>query len=410
MIPSGLARRLVFGRLDRLTQGSLTLVDRHGTHRFGGATDPGPTVTVRDDAFFRTVALRGHVGAADSYVAGEWDADDLTGVVQVLLRNRDVMESLETGLARLVQPARTLLHALRRNTRSGSRKNVSAHYDLGNEFFECFLDETMTYSCGIFPRPESTLKEASIEKYDRICRKLDFRPGDRVVEIGSGWGGFAIHAASEYGAHVTTTTLSGKQHERASERVREAGLEDRVRVLRADYRDLSGRYDKLVSIEMIEAVGHRYHETYFRRCASLVGPDGLAAIQSITLPDRYYESARREVDFIKRHIFPGGCIPSVPVLSRAAARAGLGLVDLEDISPHYGETIRRWRARFEEHWPAVRALGHSEEFRRTWMFYFAYCEGGFNEEVLGDVQLVFAGPGALEARVGPRSYKEGRAV
>lgn len=393
----GFFERLVLARLDSLAEGQLTLVD--GDRRLTAGTLGGPagTITVRDPRFYRAVALGGHLGAADAWVEGWWTSDDLTAVIRVLARNRDVAAELERGFARLLAPLHRVALWADRNTLRGSRKNIRAHYDLGNDFFASFLDETMTYSAGIFEHPEASLRDASIAKYERLCRQLDLGATDRVIEIGSGWGGFAIHAARTRGCHVTTTTISLEQHALASERVRVAGLSDRVTVLLADYRDLTGTYDKLVSIEMVEAVGHEYHATYFAQCAALLAPHGLAAIQAITIQDRFYDSARREMDFIKQYIFPGSCIPSVSVLVGAAAGTDLRLVDLHDITPHYAETLRRWRERFEENWPRIRGQGFGEEFRRLWQFYFHYCEGGFREGVIGDVQLLFAKPRALMA-------------
>ncbi len=392
-----LARRALFGRLERMQEGRLTIESPSGTRVFGSASEPVAAIRVADNRFYTAVLFGGHLGAAEAYVDGWWSADDLTALVRVFLRNREVLDDFEAGWARVTQPARKLLHALKRNTRRGSRRNIQAHYDLGNEFFELFLDDTMTYSCGIFERPDSSLEHASIAKYDRLCRKLELSPDDDVVEIGTGWGGFAIHAAGAYGCRVTTTTISREQHKLATGRVAAAGLSERVTVLLGDYRDLEGEFDKLVSIEMIEAVGHQYFETFFETCSRLLRPDGRAAIQAITIQDRYYEAARREVDFIKRYIFPGSCLPAVSVLTAAAKRTDLRLVHLEDITPHYAETLRRWRANFLLNWENIRGQGFGEEFRRLWEFYFCYCEGGFREAVLGDVQMIFAKPRALGA-------------
>jgi cyclopropane-fatty-acyl-phospholipid synthase len=389
-----LAERAVRSGLTDLSEGRLTVTLDGDSTAYGSGDGPHAHVTVHDPAFWRAVALGGHVGAAESYAAGEWTTPDLTALVRLFVRNRDVLDGLETGLARLAQPVRKALHAWNRNTRDGSRRNIRAHYDLGNDFFGLFLDETLTYSAGVFERPGASMRDASTAKYDRLCRKLAIGPDDHVVEIGTGWGGFALHAAGTYGCRVTTTTISREQHALASERVREAGLEDRVAVLLRDYRELEGTYDKLVSIEMIEAVGHHYFETYFRHCADLLAPHGLAAIQAITIQDRFYESARREVDFIKRYIFPGSCIPSVSVLTGAAAPTDLRLVHFDDMTPHYAETLRRWRHRFLERWEAVADLGFDDRFRRLWEFYFCYCEGGFDEAVLGSVQFLFAKPRA----------------
>lgn len=386
-----LARRLVHRRLDSLRAGSLLLRDRRETRHFGEASSASPTaeVVVHSDSFYPAVAFGGHIGAAESYMAGDWESSDLTAVIRLFLRNREALDGLEKGWARIAWPARDLFHLRRRNSRAGSRKNIHAHYDMGNDLFRLFLDETMTYSSGIFERDGVSMMEASIAKYDRICRKLALAPGDRVIEIGSGWGGFAIFAASRYGVHVTTTTISEQQFALASERIRSAGLEDRIELLLSDYRDLRGNFDSLVSIEMIEAVGHDYYREFFTSCASLLRPGGSAVIQAITVPDSHYEAARREVDFIKRYIFPGSNIPSEGILSKAAAGAGLGLAHRENFAPHYAETLRRWWTRFEENWSAISALGYDERFRRLWHFYLAYCEGGFDEGALGLMQLHF---------------------
>ncbi len=395
----GLARRAVRARLRDLSHGRLTVSDVDGVTVFGSGDEPSARVDIGDPAFYRAVALGGHVGAGESYAAGEWTTPDLTALVRLLVRNRDALDGLETGLARLVQPARAILHALNRNSVSGSRRNIQAHYDLGNDFFRTFLDETMTYSAGIFQTPGGSLRDASTAKYDRLCRKLQLDAEDHVVEIGTGWGGFALHAARTYGCRVTTTTISKEQHALATRRVESAGLSSRVEVLLEDYRALRGRYDKLVSIEMIEAVGHHYFGTFFERCAGLLKPHGLAAIQAITIQDHLYESARKEVDFIKRYIFPGSCIPSVSVLSGAAAPTDLRMVHLEDLTPHYAETLRRWRRRFMANWSRIEELGFDTTFKRLWEFYFCYCEGGFDERVLGSVQLTFAKPEAAAPTV-----------
>ena len=396
----GMARRAVEARLRRLSEGRLTIREGGNITVYGSGDGPSATLTIHDSGFYAALAFGGHLGAAESYISGGWDTDDLTALVQLLVRNRDVLDSLETGLARLVQPARALLHAINRNTKRGSKRNIVAHYDLGNALFEAFLDETMTYSAGIFPTPEASMRDASIEKYDRLCRKLELTSADHVLEIGTGWGGFAFHAASTYGCRVTTTTISNEQYALAQSRVEAAGLSHLITLLQDDYRDLEGTYDKLVSIEMIEAVGHQYFDEYFRQCARLLSADGLAAIQAITIQDRMYESARKEVDFIKKYIFPGSCIPAVSVLASAAAPTDLRLVHLEDITPHYAETLRRWKSRFHANWGEIAAHGYGEDFRRMWDFYLSYCEGGFNEAVIGSVQLVFAKPRASAALAG----------
>jgi cyclopropane-fatty-acyl-phospholipid synthase len=294
------------------------------------------------------------------------------------------------------------LHAARRNTRTGSRRNIAAHYDLGNEFFELFLDEGMMYSSAMFASPSDTLEQASERKLRRICEKLDLQPGDHLLEIGTGWGGMAIFAAREYGCRVTTTTLSERQHALASARVREAGLEERVTLLLRDYRDLDGRYDKLVSIEMVEAVGHQFLDGYFGKCASLLGPGGLALVQAITIEDHRYARALGSVDFIKRHVFPGSFIPCASVLVDSAARAGrLRLLNLEEFGDSYALTLQHWRRRFHAHREKARALGLDERFLRLWEFYLCYCEGGFLEHAIGDAQLLVAAPGNARAQYLP---------
>jgi cyclopropane-fatty-acyl-phospholipid synthase len=350
---------------------------------------------VHDARFWGQVAWGGSVGAGEAYMLGYWSADDLAAALRIFAANTAAMDKLETGLARLSAPLRSLLHWAARNTRRGSRRNIAAHYDLGNDFFRLFLDPTLMYSSAVFERAGMTLEEASMAKLERICRRLELRPGDRVIEIGTGWGGFALHAASRYGCHVTTTTISEEQHALARERVRAAGLEDRIKLLKRDYRDLRGRYDKLVSIEMIEAVGHQYFDTFFAKCSELLKRDGRMLLQAITIADQRYEAARKSVDFIKRYIFPGCCIPSVAALTRAAARASdLRLVHLDDIGPHYATTLGMWRENMMHNLAAVRALGYPDEFIRMWEFYFCYCEAGFAERTLGDIQALFVKPGA----------------
>jgi cyclopropane-fatty-acyl-phospholipid synthase len=388
-----LAERVLRSRLAQLEHGSLTIVDGTRRDRFGRTTQRCPlecTVHVHDRRFYTEVAFGGSVGAGESFMAGDWSCDDLTALVRILLVNRDVLDGVDSGgLSRVSEWARRLLHAASRNTRSGSRRNIVAHYDIGNDFFELFLDPTMMYSCAFYERTDMTLEEAQVAKLDRICRKLDLKPGDHLLEIGTGWGALAIHAASRYGCRVTTTTISREQHALACERVAAAGLADRITVLAEDYRDLRGQFDKLVSIEMIEAVGHQYFDTFFARCGELLAPGGTMLLQSITIADRQYEAARDSVDFIKRHIFPGCCIPSVGALAASAARAShLRIVDLEDIGPHYATTLAAWRRNLFANAGAVRARGYPDTLLRMWDFYLSYCEGGFAERALGDVQFV----------------------
>jgi len=386
------SERILRAQLVRLRHGSLTLVDGHRCETFGRRTPECPLAAalhVRDRRFYVEAALGGSVGAGESYIAGDWRCDDLTALVRVLLSNRDVIDGVDGAWARLTGPMRTVLHAAARNTRSGSRRNIGAHYDVGNEFFALFLDPTMMYSSAIFERPDMTLHEASVRKLDHVCRKLDLQSGDRVLEIGTGWGGFALHAAREYGCHVTTTTISREQHAFARERIDGAGLGDRITLLADDYRDLVGTYDKLVSIEMIEAVGHQYFDTFFRCCSERLRPGGTMLLQAITITDQQYEAARDSVDYIKRHIFPGCCIPSVAAISASVARASrLRIVGLEDIGSHYATTLSHWRESLLRNGARARAMGYDDAFLRMWEFYFSYCEGGFAEGALGDAQIL----------------------
>lgn len=391
-----LAERSVRARLATLEHGHLVLADGKNVEIYGKRTARCPlsaTVRVHDPRFWTDIAFGGSIGAGEAYMQGYWSVNDLTALVRILLANRAVVDGMETGLARLRVPLRKALHWAARNTRTGSRRNIAAHYDLGNEFFKLFLDPTLMYSSAVFERSGMTLEEASLAKLERICRKLDLKPTDHVLEIGSGWGGFALHAAQRYGCRVTTTTISRQQYALARERIAAAGLADRVTLLLQDYRDLTGQYDKLVSIEMVEAVGHQYHDTYFRKCSELLKPDGRMLLQSITIADQRYEAARDSVDFIQRYIFPGGCLPSVAVVTDALARVtDLRLFHLEDIGPHYARTLAHWRANFFRNIEQVRALGYPESFIRMWEFYLCYCEGGFAEHAIGTVQMLLVKP------------------
>ncbi|MEM7049809.1 MAG: cyclopropane-fatty-acyl-phospholipid synthase family protein [Acidobacteriota bacterium] len=391
-------RRPVLRKLETLRGGLLELRDAFGQHSFGEscpsrAEIPQARLEVHHQSFYSKVAFGGTIGAAEAYMDGLWTVDDLTALVRLLVRNRDAMERLEGGWGRLMAPLHRAYHAWRSNTRRGSSKNIREHYDLGNEFFALFLDDTMTYSCALFEPPEISLADASRAKIDRLCRKLDLGPDDHLLEIGTGWGALAVHAAATYGCRVTTTTLSPAQATKARQRIAAAGLADRITVLETDYRDLEGRYDKLVSVEMIEAVGHEFFDTFFAKCSALLAPDGLMALQAITIADRFYEQAKRSVDFIQRYIFPGGAIPSVTAMTRSvAAVTDLTPVHLEDISPHYARTLQSWRERFFGRLEEVRALGFSERFIRMWEFYFCYCEGGYRERSIGNVQWILAKP------------------
>ncbi|MEJ2225870.1 MAG: cyclopropane-fatty-acyl-phospholipid synthase [Syntrophobacterales bacterium] len=397
-----LARRIIFWLLESLQHGSLTLVENSQAFPFREPMEQArlqATVKVYHPRFYRSLLLAGSRGLGEAYVAGWWSTDNLTAVIRVLTRNLHLLEgSLGQGV-RLAAPVFQVLKRPFRNTLAGSRANIAAHYDLGNDFYALFLDDTLTYSCGIFERENSSLKEASLAKYDRICRKIDLKPDDHVLEIGSGWGGFAIYAAGRYGCRVTTTTISRAQYDLAKERVNTANLSDRVTLLLEDYRHLKGAYDKLVSIEMIEAVGYEYFDTFFRVCSDRLKDDGLMCLQAITIADQVFDRYRRSYDFIRSHVFPGSCLISVAAIAASLARAtDLRLIHLEDLTPHYVKTLRLWRARFFANLNKVRALGYPESFIRLWEFYLCYCEGGFAEHYIGDVQMVLSKP---QCRISP---------
>jgi len=393
-----------------LQGGAIVLHDAIGSVTLGATSGSDPLLihaSVRSAEFYRQVAMNGSVGAGEAYMDGHWECSDLVGLVRLLLRNRELLDGMEGGLARLGGIAMRMWNRFRRNTRDGSRRNIAAHYDLGNDLFKLFLDGNMMYSSAIFTDASESLEVAATRKLDRICRKLDLQPSDRVVEIGTGWGGFALHAATHYGCHVTTTTISAEQHALASERVAAAGMQDRITLLLKDYRDLddgcgAGGYDKLVSIEMIEAIGHQYLETYFRKCASLLKPNGLALIQAITIEDSRYQLALDSVDFIKRHIFPGSFIPCVSAMLDASVKTSdLRLLNLEDIGASYALTLNHWRTRFLARVDDVRRLGYDERFVRMWEYYLCYCEGGFIERSIGAAQMLFARPGNRRAQFVP---------
>jgi cyclopropane-fatty-acyl-phospholipid synthase len=389
-------RQRLFAQLGALRHGRLRIEDALGAAEFGEPLAAPPLrLHVHDMAFYGQLAANGSVGAGGAYGDGLWQCDDLVGLVQLLARNRAMLDGMEGGLAGAGSAALRLWHAARRNTREGSRRNIAAHYDLGNEFFGLFLSSDLMYSSAMWAGADDTLEQASTRKLDAICRKLGLRPGLAVVEIGTGWGGFALHAARHYGCHVTTTTISKEQHALAAERIAQAGLQDRVTLLLDDYRDLTGEYDRVVSIEMVEAIGAQYLQTWFSTIQRLLKPDGLALVQAITIEDHRYAQAVKAVDFIKRYVFPGSFIPSIAAMLQAKTRAtDLALVHLEDFGDSYARTLQAWRERFLLSLPAVRGQGFDERFIRLWEFYLAYCEGGFRERSIGVSHLLLARPDA----------------
>jgi cyclopropane-fatty-acyl-phospholipid synthase len=386
-----LARVLVRLALRRLRAGRVEVLEGDRTRAYGPEdAELRATVTVRDPAAWRSL-LRGSAGLGETYVEGLWETDDLVALMRIAARELRRLD----GLRGLVARPRGFAHRLRRlvpdNTRESARRHISAHYDLGNELFASFLDERMMYSCAYFPEEGASLEEAQLAKLERICDRLRLGPDNHLLEIGSGWGGLAIHAAREHGYRVTTTTISREQHELALARVREAGLEDRVTVLFEDYRDLRGSYDRLVSVEMIEAVGWRHFDEFFSRCDELLAPGGLMLLQAITIDDRLYEVEKAARSFANTHVFPGGCLPSRELIARCLARdTEMRQVWAEDITEHYPPTLAAWRERFLAAWERLRPRGYDERFRRLWSFYLSFCEAGFRERRIGDVQALFA--------------------
>jgi cyclopropane-fatty-acyl-phospholipid synthase len=386
------AREIVFALLARMRAGQLTIVEPDGRRSVFGRGGPQGVVQVRDPRFW-PLLIHGSRGLADAYLDGLFDSPDPTAVIRVAARNAGVLDRWRRKVAPVRVPVQALRGLRQPNTKRSSRRDVAAHYDLGNELFELMLDETMMYSCAYFPRREMTLAEGSVAKLDLVCDKLGLRAGDHVVEIGAGWGGFAVHAAATRGCWVTTTTISREQYEFASARVRAAGLEDQVTLLCEDYRDLRGRYDKLVAIEMVEAVGWRDFGTFFARCSDLLAPDGAMLLQAIVIDDRAYEVEKASGSFIRSYIFPSGCLPSRHVIASCVAqRTDMRMVGLEDLTPHYADTLRRWRGNFESAQARLDQLGYDERFRRLWMLYLAYCEAGFAEHRIGLVQTVCGKP------------------
>ncbi len=376
-----LAKKLLLGLFGKLQHGCLTVVDGDDTYRFGDSTLPlHAEIMVHDQSFYNQALFHGTVGAGESYMEGHWDTPALAQLVQLLVRNMAMLDRIDHLISAPTQWGLRLNNFFKRNSKKGSKENILAHYDVGNEFYKLFLDESMTYSCGIFAESDNDLYSAQLRKFETICQRLDLQTGEHLLEIGTGWGSFAIYAAQKYGVKVTTTTISERQHDYAEARIKEAGLEDQITLLKQDYRDLEGQYDKLVSVEMIEAVGHRYLSTYFKKCESLLHPGGRLLIQSITIADQRYDRYRKQVDFIQRFVFPGGFLPSINAISTCMKnKTSLQISDVYDIGPHYAKTLRHWSEGLRASKNEVERQGRSTSFYRLWQFYFQYCEGGFLE-------------------------------
>ncbi len=395
-------KRAVLRQLHQLQHGQLVLIVDGERLCFGqpGAPLHGE-IEVHNPALWSMVAANGSIGAGEAYIHDYWSSPDLTAVIRIFVANLDVLDGMERGLARLRRPLVKTLHWLNRNTRQGSRRNISAHYDLGNALFEQLLDPTMMYSAAMFRSADDSLEQAQLYKLERICQKLDLKPDDHLLEIGTGWGSMALYAATHYGCKVTTTTLSHEQFAYTQRRIEEQGLQDRITLLLQDYRDLTGAYDKLVSIEMVEAVGHRFLPAYFKQCAHLLKDDGLMLLQAITIRDQRHEQASRSVDFIQRYIFPGGALPSVSSMLETISRdTDMNLHHMEDFGLHYARTLRLWHDNLRRTRHSLEALGYDQAFFRLWEFYLCYCEGGFLERSIGTAQLLLAKPAARPAPFG----------
>lgn len=390
-----LAQRRILKWIEGMEGGTISFSDTERSLHLGeqSADSLQADWQVDDSEFYRLLAMDGSLGMAESYLRGHWHSDDLTCLLTILCGNLHRVPEANSLMASLSNTANRLAKPFRRNTRSGSKRHIAAHYDLSNEFFELFLDPTMMYSAGYFHKDDSTLHEASVAKLDQICRKLDLNHSDRVLEIGTGWGGFALHAAERHNIDLTTTTISDAQLAKARQRFAAAGIADRVQLLDADYRDLDGQFDKLVSIEMVEAVGERYLDTYFGQCGRLLKPGGRFVMQAIVMPEQRYDAYRRGVDFIQKYIFPGGFLPSVAAMQESVGRtSNLRLSEVEDMSEHYARTLKEWRQRFFEQIDDVRRLGFDDRFIRMWEYYLCYCEAAFRQRAVGVVQIVWDKP------------------
>ena len=388
-------------KFKNLETGHISVNDGDETFTFGDSnSDEKVSVDIHSQEFYVMTGSGGALGIAEAYVAGYWSSDDVVKLFQIILRNRNILLSLEKGFAKLVKPINKMIHRGRQNTLKGSKENILAHYDLSNDFYKLWLDPSMTYSCAFFNNDSVTLEEASIEKLDRICRKLDLSEDDSVLEIGTGWGSFSIHAAKNYGCKVTTTTISDAQFDYARSRIKDEGLESKITLINKDYRDLDGKYDKIVSIEMIEAVGYEYIPDYFSKLSSLLNSNGLVALQGITYNDQNFEVYKDSVDFIKKYIFPGSCLISIAqIIDVIKKDTDLAMVDMEDITKHYAVTLNRWRKNFMDVIPKVKEMGYSQAFINMWEFYFLYCEAGFSERNIGDVQMIFAKSGSRNINI-----------
>ena len=389
-----LYKKIIHQRLSQIKDAHIIIKDGKSINKYGKPGNLSAKINILDSVFYKNIILGGTIGASESFIRGEWSSPNLTNVIRVLARNTEAQDKLENLFTLLSQPFLKVMHKLNENSVRGSKKNISRHYDLSNDFFSLFLDKNMMYSSAIYKSKKTSLEDASTNKLDVICKKLNLKKTDHVIEIGTGWGGFAIYAAKNYGCNVTTTTISIEQYKFAKQKIKEAGLGKKIKVLLKDYRLLKGQYDKLVSIEMIEAVGYQFYDEYFKIIGQLLKNDGEALIQAITIKDQRYSKAIQSVDFIQKYIFPGSCIPSITAIQNSlTSSTDLVINDIRDIGHHYARTLADWRKRFLKNKQEIRKLGFDDKFLRMWLFYFAYCEGGFEEKVISDIHLHITKPG-----------------
>lgn len=388
-----LSKKIIFKVLKNIKQGTITLHDSFGTYVFEGEElDPSEcvSISIKNQQAYKKILAQGSVGAGKSFIDGDWETDNLKKLIALFIKNTTLFNSIESPLARVLSFIRTIGYKLNINTVSRAKDNILAHYDLGNDFFELILDPTMMYSCALYEPWDIKLNEAAENKIQRICTKLELKPGEHLLEIGSGWGGLAIHAAQKFGCKVTTTTISDKQYAFVKEKIKQLGLENQIELLNEDYRNLSGLYDKVVSIEMIEAVGHKYFDVFFNQCNRLLKPQGLFFLQAIVINDQAYEAAKNEVDFIKKYIFPGGCLPSVYAISQSIAKqTKLQLLSLEDIGKHYVRTLNDWQERLFANKQTILNQGFGEDFLRMWQFYFCYSAASFETKYISDIHALW---------------------
>ena len=398
---SAVFKKIILKKFKNLQFGYIHLTDGAESYSYGdNSSEMKVEMEILSSEFYVFLGSGGLLGVTEAYTAGYWRADDIVILIRLIIKNSKVMEKLDSGWAKLIRPLNTYIHRKRQNTLSGSKENILAHYDLSNNFYKLWLDDSMTYSCGVFEKESTTLKEASIEKLDRICRKLNLSKNDNILEIGTGWGSFAIHAAKNYGCNITTTTISDAQYEYAKNKISEEGLNQKITLLNQDYRNLSGKFDKIVSIEMIEAVGHEYVPLFFQTVSKLLKDDGLFALQGITYNDHNFDEYKHSVDFIKKYVFPGSCLISISQITNAIKKkTDLSIVDLEDITMHYATTLNKWKNNFMDEIPAIKQLGFSDAFINMWEFYFDYCEAGFLERNIGDYQVIFAKSNSREINI-----------